>query len=293
MSHPKISIVTPSLNHAPFIEETLRTVLGQNYPALEYIVMDGGSTDGTVEIIRQYENQIARWNSEPDRGQYDAINKGLAMSSGEIMGWLNSDDIYLPKALAVVGEIFDAFPKVEWITSLFPLCIDAEGRPVHCRSVSGYSRKGFLRGENLPGGSWHAREAIQQESTFWRRSLWERAGGFIDPKMQLAGDFDLWCRFFKADAILTGVPVPLAGFRFHPSQKTDRFMSEYLKEARESLLRHGGREFSGLESWRLRKLGKLSRIFSSRYEQALRGGDRVQICVHKGRNGGWELKGPE
>src|SRR5215212_7784658 len=115
---PRISIVTPSFNQGRFLRETMQSVLGQGYPNLEYVVIDGGSTDESVDIIRGHEQQLAAWVSEKDAGQYDAINKGFARTSGEVMAWLNSDDKYTPWALPVVGEIFAQLPEVKWLTTL-------------------------------------------------------------------------------------------------------------------------------------------------------------------------------
>ena len=115
MNYPKISIVTPSFNQAPYIEETLQSVLGQNYPNLEYVVIDGGSADGSVDIIKKYEDQLHYFVSEKDFGHGHAINKGFAKTSGEIMAWINSDDKYMPWAFNVVAEIFKKFPEVDWI----------------------------------------------------------------------------------------------------------------------------------------------------------------------------------
>jgi glycosyltransferase involved in cell wall biosynthesis len=251
---PSLSIVTPSFNQAAFLEATIHSVLSQNYPALEYVIVDGGSIDGSVEIIRRHEAQLASWTSEPDAGQYDAVNKGFARTSGEIMGWMNSDDLYLPGALSIVGEIFAAFPEVEWLTTLHAAVIDRTGRIVKMHPRPGYSRRGFMAGENLPSGSHFASGWIQQESTFWRRTLWEKAGAHLDTSYKLAGDFELWARFYK-HAELTGVGAPLAGFRRHGEQRSVQQEQAYLGEARSALHAHGGAPGTALRS-KLRRCGR-------------------------------------
>jgi len=245
---PKISIVTPSYHYAQFLEECICSVLGQSYPNLEYVVIDGGSSDGSVDIIRKYQERLTFWISEPDRGQYEAINRGFAKTTGEIMAWINADDKYTPWAFHVIGEIFGTFPEIEWLTTRFPLRWDSSGRAVACSYVDGYSRGGFLRGENLPGQKWYATAWIQQESTFWRRSLWERAGGYVDSSLKLAADFELWARFFKY-ADLIGVDTPLGGFRSHGFQKTARLLDQYLLEAMTVLRRHGARPSNRFSSF--------------------------------------------
>ena len=237
---PRISIVTPSLNQVAFLDAALRSVGDQGYPNLEHIVIDGGSTDGSVEIIGAHADRLAWWVSEPDGGQYDALNKGFARATGEVMGWLNADDLHLPWTLALLGEVFRQLPEVEWLTTLTPLVLNEDGLPIRCRPRSPFSRRAFLGGDNLPGANWHAAGWIQQESTFWRRSLWERAGGRINKSLRLAGDFDLWARFF-AEAEPHAIEVPLAAFRRHAGQRTAVGASEYRAEALAALLRHGGR----------------------------------------------------
>lgn len=193
--YPKISIVTPVFNCARFLEETIQSVLGQHYPNLEYIIIDGGSTDGSVDIIRKYESELAYWVSEPDNGMYDALQKGFEHSTGEIMGWLNADDLYFPKTLFAVAKVFFDYPLVNWITSHHTM-INEEGLIIVNKPSTQYSKLHFY----LPEKNWHGSE-IGQESTFWRRTLWEKAGAHMCTSLKLAGDFELWIRFFQHDSL--------------------------------------------------------------------------------------------
>ncbi len=236
---PVVSIVTPSFNQAEYLDRCVRSVVEQGYPRLEYVIIDGGSTDGSVDIIRQHHDQLSYSVSEPDNGMYDGLNKGFSRTSGEIMAWLNADDMYTPWAFSVVAEIFDAFPEIEWLSSAFPLAWDRKGRGVKCAHLPGFNRQAFYRGLNLPGIARGAHGFIQQESTFWRRSLWDRAGGQLDASLRLAADFDLWARFWQ-HADLYAVDVPLAGFRMHDNQKTARQFAQYLEEGLAVLRKHGG-----------------------------------------------------
>jgi len=234
--HPKISIITVNLNNARFLEEAIVSVLSQNYPNLEYIIIDGGSTDGSLEIIRKYESQLAYWTSEKDEGYGFALQKGFGKATGEIMAWLNSDDVYYPGSLFTVAEVFTRHPQAKWITG-FP---------------SWVSEKGFRLGEmpNIGNSYWAKRydlylkysrwsrtrylggdfRAIQQESTFWRRELWEKAGGVMSVNYKLAADTELWCRFFRYEKLYT-VPHILAGFRWSgKGQLTKVKRIEYLDE---------------------------------------------------------------
>jgi glycosyltransferase involved in cell wall biosynthesis len=202
---PKISLVTPVWNSVRYLEATIRSVLSQAYPNLEYIIVDGGSTDGSVSIICKYESQLNSWVSEPDRGMYDAINKGFARSSGELMGWISATDMLHAGSLFVIGSVFQTFPDVEWITGR-PTGFNDEGQAVEFLKLRSWSRMAFLAGAN---------RYIQQESTFWRRSLWERAGGRVDDSRRNASDFELWVRFFRY-AKLYSVDALIGGFRSHP-----------------------------------------------------------------------------
>jgi hypothetical protein len=254
---PRISIVTPNYNLAPYLERTLASVLGQNYPNLEYIVLDGGSTDRSVDIIRQYGDRLAYWASRPDNGPYATINEGFARSTGEIMAWLNSDDMYLPGCLSVVAEIFSYHPEVEWISSTRPVAWNENGQAVWVGDMKGFSREAFLRGEYSPRGSTlYTRGCIQQESTFWRRSLWERAGGHLDERYRRAADFELWARFFE-HAELQGVDALLGGFRFRTGQVTDLCTNAYADECTSILQEYGGRPLGKLKAYYRRRAQQL------------------------------------
>jgi hypothetical protein len=153
----------------------------------------------------------------------------------------------LAGSLSLVGSIFGAFPQVEWISSRYPLAWNRHGEPCAIKDVGGFSRRSFFRGAMLPHRRWYAREFIQQESTFWRRSLWERAGGYIETSLTLAADFELWARFYQ-HADLYAVSAPLGGFRLHPDQKTAQRMDDYVSEAESLLKRYGGVTYHPLES---------------------------------------------
>jgi len=238
-SFPKIAIVTPSFNQEEFLEATLQSVLSQQYRSLQYVVMDGGSTDGSAAIINRYRGQLHHCEIGSDGGQYDAINKGFLKTDAEVMGWLNSDDMHMPWTLSVVGEIFATFPEIQWLTTRFPIRWDAKGRAVACRDTAGYSKGSILAGETLPGDGLPGTWPIQQESTFWRRGLWEKAGAHLDVSLDAAADYDLWLKFARyADIVSVG--VPLAGFRRHGNQKTSRALEHYTKQAALGFSRRGG-----------------------------------------------------
>lgn len=262
---PKISIVTPSYNQGLFLEDCIRSVITQDYPNLEYIIIDGGSTDGSQKIIERYEKQLHYWISEPDGGQYDALNKGFSLSSGEIMAWLNADDMYYPWTFRTIADVMSALPGVDWVTTLNPGGWDYHGFCTGFRQIPGFSREGFLDGCYIPFDpsqiGW-----IQQESTFWRRRLWNISGKCLNTKLELASDFELWCRFYHVTE-LYGINIPLGGFRLQHLQRS-RKKDLYIQEAyyalsllrqnmdwKPSLLRDSARRLN------IRKIPKIRNIF--------------------------------
>lgn len=232
-----MAMVVPSFNQARFLDAAIASVCSQNYPSLCVAVVDGASSDGSQAVLDKWRARVDFCISEPDAGQYDAINKGFAKVSGEVMGWLNSDDLHAPWTLAVAGGIFARFPEVEWLTTRYPLRWDADGRATQCRFTRGYARAAFAKGEYCPGIDGFFAAPIQQESTFWRRTLWEKAGGAMATDAGAAGDFELWCRFAR-EAELYAVDTPLAGFRVHGAQQSLAARDEYCRQATRALDRH-------------------------------------------------------
>ena len=224
---PKISIVTPSYNQARYLKWTMESILNQNYPNLENIIVDGGSTDGSAEIIKQNAQSLHSWISEPDNGQYDAINKGFSKSSGEIMAWLNSDDLYLPWTLAAVGKFFQEYPEVSWISGNVCL-LNSDNFAYQTALMSGglnkkLAQRGWYR-DGLLG-------YLPQEGMFWRRRLWEECGGRLDTSLKLAADYELWTRF-ATHAEPVSAKCLLACFRRHrATQRSVCLHQEYEQEA--------------------------------------------------------------
>ena len=213
---PKITVVTAVYNGEEYLEATIRSVVAQGYPNLEYIVVDDGSTDGTAEIIGKYEREVSCWIRQENRGLFAALNAGFAKSSGEIMGWLNSSDLLQTNGLFTVGSVFARLREVEWITGR-PTKISATGMTIDVLPVPRWSEGRFLAGAN---------KYIQQESTFWRRSLWEKAGGYVDPGYRAEGDFELWVRFFR-HARLHSVNALIGGYRLHDGALSAGNMERY------------------------------------------------------------------
>lgn len=242
MDLPRITIVMPSFNQARFIEKSIRSVVDQDYPNLDFIICDGGSTDGSVDVIRAYERHLSHWVSEPDGGQTPALIKGFARSSGEIQGWLCSDDLLEPRSLHEVAAFFmaDRQARVVYGDSCW---IDEFDRPIRPKKEHGFSRFIWLYHENH----------IPQPSTFWRRSLYEEVGG-LDPSFDLAMDADLWIRFADVTP-LHHLPRPWSRMRFHPGQKNRRLRARSDEEDQRIRLRYLGPR----PAWQLRLMKLVAR----------------------------------
>lgn len=235
-SNIKISIVTPVFNRVNMIGQTIESVLSQSYENVEYIIVDGGSMDGTVDAIHQYEKDLSTYLSftlisEPDNGMYDAICKGFQLATGDVMLWLNSDDMLHPGALQIMADIYAQCPEVEWLTGT-PTMYNADGFCCKTFPTTYWNAERFRNGDFR----W-----IQQESTSFRRTLWERAGGKLDLNYHLAADFELWCRFFRY-AKLYSVNTILGGFRLHGNQlsigQNDKYENEVSNICAKYNLRH-------------------------------------------------------
>lgn len=282
----RIALVTPVYNSAKYIEQTFHSVFSQNYPNLEYFVIDGGSTDGTVDIIRKYESHLSGWLSEPDRGMYDAINKGFARTSGEIMGWISATDTLRPGALAVVGSVFSQFPHVEWITGR-RASLNEAGEVQRVDPLMLWSPYSFLCGVPL--------RHIQQESTYWRRSLWECAGGCVDAARRSAGDFELWARFFRFAPLYT-VDALIGGFREHPGSDSladqTKFNAQCGQIAETELRKRLGALFSGYK-WFDSAIGRIPKLRAAWYfgkALALKGLCSIPAHVIEREDGAWRMR---
>ncbi len=205
---PRISIVTPSYEQGRYLGRTLYSVVNQRYPQLEYFVQDGGSQDETRQVLERFDDALSGWVSEPDDGQADAINRGFAHTSGEIMAYLNSDDLLLPGSLAYVARYFAAHPDVDAVYG-HRILIDEHDRQIGVWVMPPHDDEMLTLADYVP-----------QETLFWRRGLWERAGGEIDVSFKFAVDWDLLLRFREAGARIVRLPRFLGAFRVHAEQKT-------------------------------------------------------------------------
>ncbi len=232
---PRISIVTPSYEQGRYLGRTVYSVVNQRYPKLEYFVQDGGSQDETRDVLARFDEALSGWVSEPDEGQADAINRGFAHTSGEIMAYLNSDDLLLPGSLAYVARYFAAHPDVDAVYG-HRILIDEHDRQIGVWVMPPHDDEMLTLADYVP-----------QETLFWRRDLWERAGGQIDVSFKFAVDWDLLLRFREAGARIVRLPRFLGAFRVHAEQKTGQ-QQELCEEESERLhLRVLGRSMSDEE----------------------------------------------
>ena len=218
----KISIITPSFNQGQFIEQTIQSVLSQNYPHLEYIVMDGGSTDNTLAILKKYEGKL-KWFSGKDKGQSDAINKGLKMATGDVVTWLNSDDYYLPHTLKKVVEEFEKNKEIQWITGEY-IIVDEKGEQIQS-FVSWYKK--LLR-KHPTFNMLSFANFIIQPSTFWKREIMQSVG-YLKKEYHYCMDYDLWLRIMKKYKP-TIISSPLSAFRIHGESKGKLQYGKQFKE---------------------------------------------------------------
>lgn len=209
MIYPKISIITPNYNNAKYLEETICSVLNQGYPNLEYIIIDGGSADGSIDIIKKYEKNLFYWISESDSGMYEAIKKGFDKSTGNIMGWINSDDLLDINCLYNIANYFTNNPNILWVEGVNTI-IDNNNYIIKQYDPPKRSLYNYLS-----GSSFFEKKTcyIQQESTFWTRTLWLQIDNPFDQSLKYAGDFDLWMKFFLKTKLYF-MPIPLGKFRY-------------------------------------------------------------------------------
>ncbi|WP_016953302.1 glycosyltransferase family 2 protein [Anabaena sp. PCC 7108] len=213
---PRISIITPSYNQGHFIEQTIRSILLQGYTNLEYIIIDGGSTDNTVEIIKQYEPWISYWVSEPDNGQTHAINKGITKATGEIIAYLNSDDYYLPGTLFKVAEHFRQFPNTDLLHGICRY-VNEEGEKIGEQFANIQTLAEIL---DLWDVWWKKRQFVQPE-VFWTRRITEKVGCFKED-LNYVMDYEYWCRILQENGVVGKINSELSCFRFTSNQKSNQ-----------------------------------------------------------------------
>lgn len=228
---PLVSIITPSYNQAEFLEETILSVLGQDYPNIEYFIVDGGSTDGSLEIIRRHEDSLTGWLSEADMGQTDAVNKGFTMANGEIFAWLNSDDTYLPGAVWEAVRFLQNNPHIGMVYGK-AYYINEHSEPVALYPAGPTDHVGLRRGVNT----------IPQQTMFFRSRLWKMVGP-LDPSFYYAMDYDLWTRISSVTQIAFHDEF-MANFRLQNASKSMNEANRCWPEMVQVHFRDGGTRFS-------------------------------------------------
>ncbi len=259
----KISIVTPSFNQVRFIGRTIDSVLSQTGDFdLEYRVIDGGSTDGTLDVLAGYGDRIT-WVSEPDRGQVDAVNKGLRLATGDVVAWLNSDDTLMPGALARVAEAFAAQPEIEWLHGRCRI-IDEHDREVR-RWISVYKD---LRSRTHTYENLLTENYVSQMTAFWRRHVHDDVG-YIDDQLHYAFDHDFFLRLARRGAPAY-IAEPTACFRWYETSKSGSSYVTQMREAADLAVRHGGNAWTRTRA-RLKSLAIINIYRAMGYARQLRG----------------------
>jgi len=263
---PLITIVTPSFNQSKFLEQTIQSVLHQDYLHIEYIVIDGGSTDGSVDIIRKYEKHISFWISEPDEGQSSAINKGFSDAKGSICAWINSDDILAPSAVRIAVHYLTHETEIGLVYG-DRLHIDKKGNVVGIKRLPSHDPQMFKQNFIIP-----------QETSFFRREVFEKVGG-IDESLNFSMDFDLWCKMNQVTKMYH-IPAFMGCFREHETAKSITFhdyqntaYKEYREEHEKVYYKHFKKRLpSPIEMKYYRLKRQLSVLFlqrSKRYQEEI------------------------
>jgi len=244
---PRLSIVIPSFNQGEYLEQAIRSVLDQCYPNLELIVVDGGSTDNSVSIIKQYAKQLKWWVSEPDSGQAEAINKGMQHATGEILAWLNSDDMLMPGSLFIIARHLEESPTTDVVYG-HRVLVNETGEdvgkwilPRHDNFILSYA------------------DYIPQETLYWRRRIWQETGARVDERYQFAMDWEMLNRFVTARARFHRIPAFLGQFRIHPGQKSSALIEKTGFDEMEKIrIRYLDRFSNPLQRWCITHLRMLN-----------------------------------
>lgn len=253
---PRITVITPSFNQAEFLERTILSVIGQNYPNLEYFVIDGGSTDGSLEIIKKYEHAMTWWLSELDAGQTDAINKGIARATGEWIGWQNSDDVYIGNVFEQMAELIRERPEIDLIIGDLQL-IDADDNPGRVIKYVRPSYKALLAEGMLAAN----------QAAFWKRSLHDQIG-VLNTEMQCSFDYDWFVRLTERTQNTLHVPRVWGALRLHADTKTSNRALQFAEENRDVLR---GRRLRWWEYLVYRVRRGFTMILQGQYRYVLRG----------------------
>ncbi|MBL8643831.1 MAG: glycosyltransferase [Rhodospirillaceae bacterium] len=229
----RLCMVTTNFNYGDYLEDCIKSIVhSKGAERVDYVMMDGGSTDQSLDIIKKYSSHFKHSQSAKDEGMYHAIAEGFKKSNAAYMGWLNSDDQLTPWTIQTVLDIFDQLPHVRWITSRYPLQARKDGVVIKSDFLPGVDNWGFFNGEHIKSSGLPTSGWVVQDCTFWRRDLWDEVGGTFDFTLKLAGDFELWARFMqKTDLYVVNVPFGI--YRFHGANKAvtgrDAYRDECVK----------------------------------------------------------------